>query len=534
MKILFVHSSVKELLESTNEDTIGIEYHESTSTSLLMETLTAYPNVDRVGFAFHFGQTFMNQEALFSDSDLLPNAQYSRNVQFIIDLIRNYSLVHLDFLACSTLLDERWKQFYAILHLETGVVVGASDNNTGNLKYGGDWIMESTQEDVSQIYFNDSIVNFAKVLVNFDDGVMRYSYTVGFQYAILNQLSSYISPVKSTLTSYTIPSVVNGYIVSQINFIEDFPQLAELIIPDSVTLIGSISSCPKLVNLNIPSSVIQINYLNGNGFTSFRMPSTVLSTPYSILSGNNKLTFIDWETDAQINDYACSNCPLLSRVLFRKNMTFTSMVSPEDIFNSSGLNNIYWKGKNIASFRNASNLSRICLHCYQGGGGYLLDTVFYGTASTLILTQFINSIYYKYTGPIPVPNSRNSATFQTNLKTFFSFSGLYVSLGVGYSVSCNKSSVSKADSFTLTFVCHSELPDCYYQITGVTSDDLSNASLGGWLAQGTTNITYTVAKNVNKIIKITLINDIFITIPINFKPPRKLGIGMKTRLQQFF
>ena len=50
-----------------------------------------------------------------------------------------------------------WVNYYNLLTEKTGVVVGASDDYTGNLKYGGDWVMESTSEDVELIYFTESI-----------------------------------------------------------------------------------------------------------------------------------------------------------------------------------------------------------------------------------------------------------------------------------------------------------------------------------------------------------------------------------------
>jgi hypothetical protein len=37
-------------------------------------------------------------------------------------------------------------------------VIGASDNETGNQKYGGDWILENTREDILGVYFTGSIV----------------------------------------------------------------------------------------------------------------------------------------------------------------------------------------------------------------------------------------------------------------------------------------------------------------------------------------------------------------------------------------
>ena len=48
---------------------------------------------------------------------------------------------------------------------KTNVIIGASNDETGNIKYGGDWVLESTNEDISNIYFNGNIVNYSSTLV---------------------------------------------------------------------------------------------------------------------------------------------------------------------------------------------------------------------------------------------------------------------------------------------------------------------------------------------------------------------------------
>ena len=42
----------------------------------------------------------------------------------------------------------------------TNITVGASNDRTGNIKYGGDWTMESDGQDIKPIYFNDDIKNY--------------------------------------------------------------------------------------------------------------------------------------------------------------------------------------------------------------------------------------------------------------------------------------------------------------------------------------------------------------------------------------
>jgi hypothetical protein len=171
--VLFVNSAVISLESYTNPETIAIEYDDNTSTTTDM--IQRFPstnrnNINRLGFAFHYSGDdsasvlFLNREPFFTDSDLEESVEsFSPNVQFMLDLLMG--IKHVDFLACDTLKNDKWKRYYQLLHQKTGVVIGASDNNTGSLKYGGDWIMESTNEEVGLIYFTTDIMNWASLLL---------------------------------------------------------------------------------------------------------------------------------------------------------------------------------------------------------------------------------------------------------------------------------------------------------------------------------------------------------------------------------
>lgn len=59
-----------------------------------------------------------------------------------------------------------WNTYYNNLTKETGVVVGASKDQTGNVQYGGDWVMESTSQDIELVYFTKSIEYYTYLLDN--------------------------------------------------------------------------------------------------------------------------------------------------------------------------------------------------------------------------------------------------------------------------------------------------------------------------------------------------------------------------------
>ena len=183
MKVLFIDSQVQDysvFVESVNIDTFAIVYNRQTDSESVLALLLEnnFIKIDRIGFVFHgksksdsdeyYLPLFLKNEPFFTSGDIAVseddiNIYLSDNVSFIRRLIQEFSVEYMDFLACNLLLLDDWKSYFKLF--PSSVIVGASDNNTGNLKYGGDWIMESTMEDVQKIYFTDAIQNYVDLLV---------------------------------------------------------------------------------------------------------------------------------------------------------------------------------------------------------------------------------------------------------------------------------------------------------------------------------------------------------------------------------
>jgi hypothetical protein len=160
--------------DSANANTFPIIYdYNSKTDDLLALFRQKFPasSIQRISLVFHdrgtnFMAGFMNNKSLFQESDLALNqTSFSDNVSFLISCMKEFRVSHIDFLACNTLQYSNWKSYYALLAAQTSVVVGASNDKTGNLNYGGDWVMESTHENVRDLYFNASISNYASTLV---------------------------------------------------------------------------------------------------------------------------------------------------------------------------------------------------------------------------------------------------------------------------------------------------------------------------------------------------------------------------------
>ena len=104
---------------------------------------------------------------MFLESDILEDVStFSPNTQLLIDTIKKFNVKHMDFLACNSLNYSNWRSFYDLLDKQTSVIVGASNDKTGNLNYGGDWVMENTNENVVNTYFNSNIQNYTSTLAS--------------------------------------------------------------------------------------------------------------------------------------------------------------------------------------------------------------------------------------------------------------------------------------------------------------------------------------------------------------------------------
>jgi alpha-tubulin suppressor-like RCC1 family protein len=161
--VLLIDTSISDYTifeTSVNADTAPILYSRSTTRAELLASLSAYTSIDRIGIAFaNSANILFLEEQPFFDS-----TPCSDNMNFMISIIQQWNVKHIDYLACSTLNVPEWANYYASLLEQTGVIVGASNDNTGNIVYGGDWVLESTGQDIEMIYFTENIEYYTYLL----------------------------------------------------------------------------------------------------------------------------------------------------------------------------------------------------------------------------------------------------------------------------------------------------------------------------------------------------------------------------------
>jgi len=267
--VLLINSQVpdyQQFVTSVNTSTFPIVYSMNSSMDELLTLLeTNFTSIARVALCF---------DSTFPDPS---NAM----LLFVPTLVKKFQVKNIDFLACNTLNSPEWVAYYNGLTAETGVVVGASNDKTGNIKYGGDWVMESTSQDIELIYFTQNIEYYTYLLG---------SVPIGGIYYLLDSPASGQATVTSNPTPYsgsiTIPSSVsnggNTYTVTSIgdSAFNNCRVLTSIIIPDTVTYLGSLSfyQCIMLTSIQFPVNLTNIGdsaFYGCTGLTSIIIPNTV-------------------------------------------------------------------------------------------------------------------------------------------------------------------------------------------------------------------------------------------------------------------
>ena len=323
--VLLISNTVNSYIQfvnSANENTFPIVYSTSSSKTDLLELLqTNFTSISRLCFVFESSaynvNLFLDSTPLFLNEEYTP---YSENTQFIIDIIQRFQIQNIDYLACDTLNYPNWVNYYDILAQNTGVIVGASNNKTGNINYGGDWVLESTREDVELTYFTSQIEYYQYLL----DNSVKIN---GLKYR-LDDRDFTATVIQTTAKNcITVPGSVyynsNTYTVTSIG-VGAFLCCTDLFVihlPNTLTSIcdDAFSGCTSLLIINdMPSSVTSIGrgaFYNCSSLKSVSIPSSVSVISEYLFSGCEKLESVNVpNTVTTIGQAAFYNCIRLGNV----------------------------------------------------------------------------------------------------------------------------------------------------------------------------------------------------------------------------
>jgi len=186
-QLLLIDNVIQEpsvMANAVNYKTLPVTYGwTSTKADLLSLLRSKFTTIDRIAIAFSCQQgspqPFLDNQHFFTANE---TNIYSDNIYFIISLVQEFQVKQLDYLGCSTLTYPLWNQYYTILKKETGITIGASNDQTGNIKYGGDWTLESTGQDIESVYFTQSIQYYKYVLDSYYTTITTTGFLRGTVY----------------------------------------------------------------------------------------------------------------------------------------------------------------------------------------------------------------------------------------------------------------------------------------------------------------------------------------------------------------
>lgn len=295
--ILFIDSTVYQsalFANGASSNTFPIVYsHHSNRKPLEDFIVNKLSHISKIGFVFHglanttaypnmnmfCPRLFLESEVFFTDEDIQPGATtFSENILFLRSLFEKLTnLTRLDFLGCNLLQYDQWKTFFDLLkNAKSGLIIGASNDDTGNIQYGGNWVMENTLENIKSVYFSSFIDNYTDLLANQyvtvnDNGISR---TWGYDdyWRRLISCSDHTGTVNAplVLNSVTQIGIYGAFLNSSV--------LSSVVIPEGMTQLNfAFSGCSKLSNYVFPSTIIECQAVfKGTAITSF----TIDSRPY--------------------------------------------------------------------------------------------------------------------------------------------------------------------------------------------------------------------------------------------------------------
>jgi hypothetical protein len=177
--LLLVDSSVlgyEDITAASNSDTVsivfdsGIDTYETIKQKISDKGVANYTTVGIVqhGSAANPAYKLVKQSnwAQVSNVEIEDSTltTWSEVRDFFLFLRATYQTQIIDFISCQLYSNTAWVYIINTLESQTNLKLRASNDNTGNLVNGGNWVQESDNVNIQDIYFTSDIQKFTNLL----------------------------------------------------------------------------------------------------------------------------------------------------------------------------------------------------------------------------------------------------------------------------------------------------------------------------------------------------------------------------------
>ena len=359
--ILFIDTSIMNhelFVSSVNSHTYPLIVNTNHEPDTLSEFLnTKFPNVNRIGIASHGPLDplkgfqipyFIGGQKYFQYSDLtVGTTTYSANVEFMRQLIVSMGLTRIDFLGCNLLRIPKFKTYFDILKKDNpNVTIGASNDKTGNLKYGGNWTMENTNDNIKHEFFTDAIGAYNNLLASTTYTTGGYTYT--FQYTEGNSHCTLtaITPLTGNLVMADSLQDANGnsYNITHLgrnvftdNTLTSLDVCTHLTTVDYWTFQGRFNGSMPTISF-ARTSLIQIPTMANGAYVTITLPITTTRmgncyncTSLTTINGFSNITYVGgrcFELCALFNPSSISNITTIGWYAFQQSGITSFVAGP--------------------------------------------------------------------------------------------------------------------------------------------------------------------------------------------------------------
>ena len=167
MSLLLINNNIENysvFVSSAKEETKTLVFDPKNDTyNTILGNISALENkedIENVALVSH-GELFDLFQLLEKEKKSWEEfTVFLQNIKKSLPEMKNF-----DFLGCALVSEPDWKQSLNKLESEVDFNIRASDDNTGNLKSGGDWILETDNVNIKDLYFTEAIKDYEGLLL---------------------------------------------------------------------------------------------------------------------------------------------------------------------------------------------------------------------------------------------------------------------------------------------------------------------------------------------------------------------------------